>query len=99
MLTFENGKFIGEGYFVLKEVSVGEKIVKYEGEEFLGRKVNFDVEKVEELLVEPVTKEEMDVKVNEDDFESLVKQQPKIEEAKDDTKTQKKKYFAKGQTT
>lgn len=32
IMTKEDGKFIGEGYFVCKEVSTAEKLIKYEGE-------------------------------------------------------------------
>jgi hypothetical protein len=31
IMTKEDGKFIGEGYFVCKEVSTAEKLIKYEG--------------------------------------------------------------------
>ena len=41
------------------------------------------MENVEELLVDPVTKEEMNLKFNENDFEPLVKEQPKAVETKD----------------
>jgi hypothetical protein len=78
ILTQESGKFTGDGTIICKEVSVAEKLVKYEGEEFLGRKVYFDVEPVEECLADPVSKKEMDIAINENDFESLVKQKPKV---------------------
>jgi len=32
ILTKENGKFNGKGYFVCQEVSTAEKLIKYEGE-------------------------------------------------------------------
>ena len=36
----------------------------------------FDVEPVEDNLAEPVSKQEMDITINEDDFQSLVKEKP-----------------------
>ncbi len=89
----KNGLFKGEGYFVCKDVSAVEKLIKHEGEEFLGRKVEFEVESFEDNLADPVTKQELDIALNEDDFEPLVKEKPA--EIKEDSNNPKKKYFAK----
>jgi hypothetical protein len=40
----KNALFKGEGYFVTKDALVAEKLIKHEGEEFLARKVYFEVE-------------------------------------------------------
>jgi hypothetical protein len=40
----KNAPFKGEGYFVTKDALVAEKLIKHEGEEFLARKVYFEVE-------------------------------------------------------
>lgn len=46
VMTKDNNRFTGEGYFVCQDVGVAEKLTKYEGEEFLGRRISFDVESV-----------------------------------------------------
>ncbi len=43
----------------------------------MGRKVDYEVEPVNENLADPVTKEEKDIPINADDFESLIKEKPK----------------------
>jgi len=42
---------------VCDNVSTAEKLVKYENEDFQGRPVRFDVETVENFLVDPVTRD------------------------------------------
>lgn len=38
---------------------------------------------------------DLPAKIKEEEFESLIKEKPKVEEVKDESKNPKKKYFAK----
>lgn len=52
------GEEEGEGYFVMEDVKNAEGLVKLEGEKIGEREIYFEVEKLNELIVDPITKEE-----------------------------------------
>lgn len=52
--TLKNNKRNGEGHFILEDSTAAEKLIKLEGEKVSDREVYFEVERLEELIMDPI---------------------------------------------